>query len=421
MNVLIVDPSSAIALTLSSLFGKFYINTHIAKNGHDAITLLKKTSVDILCFSYELGDMNGIDFFKQAKSDGLLQRQPSLMFSSSSNHDIITQALEAGVTDCISKSNLKQLEQYIERFVASNHAQINGKVLLVEDSATTAALYLKMLERIGLSVEISRTAEEAIVKFTENQYDLVITDHLLAGNGTGFTVIRAIRDTVGKKSTTPIIAISASDDVARKVEILRSGANDFVAKPVVPEELEVRVFNLLNMRRLMDRLESQHEAMKHLAMRDQLTSLYNRHYLHETAPELMKSAYEKQQPLSIMVIDIDHFKQINDSYGHKTGDHVIEQVAKLLQENCGKQNLLARIGGEEFVAILPNTIISDALSKAEYFRLKIEALMPQDIAISVSVGIATATDSETYDSLFSRADDAMYRAKSTGRNRVEWI
>lgn len=278
-----------------------------------------------------------------------------------------------------------------------------------------------MLERIGLSVEISHSAEDAILKFSENQYDLVITDHFLAGNGTGFTVIRAIRDTVGKKSTTPIIAISASDDVARKVEILRNGANDFVAKPVVAEELELRVFNLLNMRRLMERLESQHEAMKHLAMRDQLTSLYNRHYLQDALPELMKSAYESGQPLSIIVIDIDHFKHINDSYGHKTGDQVIEAVAKALQESLSNQNLVARIGGEEFVAILPNTIISDALSKAEYFRLKIEALMPQGIAISVSVGIATATDAETYDNLFSRADDAMYRAKSTGRNRAEWV
>lgn len=421
MKALIVDPSTAIALTLSSLFGKFCISTHIARNGQEAIDLLKQNTVDILCFSYELGDMNGIDFFTQAKASELLHRQPSLMFSSSSNRDIITQALEAGVTDCIAKSNLKQLEQYIERFVASNHAQISGKVLLIEDSATTAALYLKMLERIGLSVEVSRSAEDAILKFSENQYDLVITDHFLAGNGTGFTVIRAIRDTVGKKSTTPIIAISASDDVARKVEILRNGANDFVAKPVVAEELEVRVFNLLNMRRLMERLESQHEAMKHLAMRDQLTSLYNRHYLQDAVPEIMKNAYESEQPLSIMVIDIDHFKHINDSYGHKTGDHVIEEVAKALLESCSKQNLLARIGGEEFVAILPNTIISDALSKAEYFRLKIEALMPQGIAISVSIGIAIATDAENYDSLFSRADDALYRAKSTGRNRVAWV
>jgi two-component system cell cycle response regulator len=421
MRALIVDPSSAIAFTLSSLFAKFCINAHVAKNGHDAIELLKKTSVDILCFSYELGDMNGIDFFTSAKSRELLHQQPSLMFSSSSNRTIIRQALEAGVTDCIPKNNLKQLEQFVERFVASDHARISGKILLVEDSATTAALYRQMLSRIGLSVDISRSAEDAILKFSANQYDLVVTDYFLAGNGTGFTVIRAIRDTVGKKSATPIIAISSSDDMARKVEILRNGANDFVAKPVVAEELEVRVFNLLNMRRLMERLESQHEAMKHLAMRDQLTSLYNRHYLQDAVPDLMRSTYESEQPLSIMVIDIDHFKHINDSYGHKTGDYVIEKVAKILQESCSKQDLVARIGGEEFVAVLPNTIISDALSRAEDFRLKTEALMPNDIAISVSIGIATATDAETYDGLFSRADSAMYRAKMAGRNRVEWV
>ncbi len=419
MNVLIVEPSRTVAFTLSTLFGKYGFESRVARSGQEALEMLKSAPSDLLCFTFELGDMDGIEFFVSAKAYKLVHHQPALMFAATPRKAVINRALMAGVTECFAKRNLPQLELFVERFAASNHVCISGKVLLVEDSMSSAMFYRQVLERMGLQIEHCKSAEEAILRVSAGaRYDLVVTDYILAGAQTGFSVIRAVRSSFGKSALTPILAISSFDDIARKVEILRNGANDFVGKPVVPEELEVRVFNMLKMQKLMQRLESQHEVMKDIAMRDTLTSLYNRYHLNEISPGLIAEAHESEQSLSLMVVDADHFKQINDTRGHKTGDEVLQQIARALQGICRSDDLVARIGGEEFVVVLPGVGLAEARSRGDATRARIEGLKPGGIMVTASIGIATLRKGETYDELFRRADSAMYRAKSAGRNRI---
>ncbi|HEX5364345.1 MAG TPA: diguanylate cyclase [Gallionella sp.] len=419
MNVLIVEPSRTVAFTLSALFGKYGFEPRVARNGQEALDMLKVRPAELLCFAFELGDMDGIEFFVSAKSHKLVHHQPGLMFASTQRKTLINRALMAGVTECFSKRNLDQLEQFVERFASSTHVRISGRVLLVEDSPSAAMFYHQILKRMGLHVDHCKSAEEAIESFAVQAYDLVVTDYILAGAQTGFSVIRAVRESLGKSALTPILAISSFDDMARKVEILRNGANDFVGKPVVPEELEVRVFNMLKMQKLMQRLESQHAVMKDIAMRDPLTSLYNRHYLNEITPGLIGEAHEGGQNLALMVVDVDHFKQINDTHGHKRGDEVLQQIAKSLQSVCRSDDLVARFGGEEFVILLPGLGLAEATARGEAMRARIAGLeQPGGLALTASIGIAALIPGENYDELFHRADGAMYRAKQGGRNRV---
>lgn len=420
MKALIVDPSRVVVSTLSMLFGRYGIDSSSVGCGQDALSLLAHEQVDLICFAYELSDMNGIDMFISARANKLLHHhQPGLMFASTHDKSAVDRALEAGVTECFSKNNLSQLEQFVEKFAAGSQSRIDGSVLLVEDSSSAAMLYRRTLEQMGLCVEHCRSAEEAIILLEHQNFDLVITDYMLAGVETGFSVIRAVRDLPGRKSMTPILAISAFDNTARKVEVLRNGANDFVAKPVVTEELEVRVTNLITLRKLMRRLESQHEAMKQIAMRDQLTSLYNRHYLYAVLPGLVEDTRARKQPLALMVIDIDHFKKINDTHGHKEGDQVLELVAGVMQRFFGGDDVIVRMGGEEFVVILPNARLGQAYDRAEELRSSIESLQPCGIPVTVSLGVTVLAGQERYEDLFSRADAAMYRSKANGRNRVE--
>jgi two-component system cell cycle response regulator len=134
--------------------------------------------------------------------------------------------------------------------------------------------------------------------------------------------------------------------------MLRSGANDFVHKPVVPEEFQVRVRNLVQLRQALDHLEEQHRALHEMAMQDRLTGVYNRHYLSERMPYLISEANASSSPLTLIVVDVDHFKRINDNFGHATGDAVLADIAEVLRDQAGKHSLVARLGGEEFIVVL---------------------------------------------------------------------
>ena len=262
MKVLIVDPSNTVVLTLTDMFGRCGFESRVAADGQSALNILEHEPVDLLCFTFELADMDGIDFLIAAKARKLLHHQPCLMFASTEDTDVTVRALTAGVTECFSKKNLDSLEQFIQRFAENNRSRLHDRVLLVEDSASSALYFRQILEQIGLHVDCCRNAEEAITQFSAQEYDLVLADYVLDGPQSGLTVIRAVRETPGDKGQTPILAISSFGDTARKVEIFRSGANDFVSKPMVAEVLEMRVRNLLHIRNLMRRLESQHAAMK---------------------------------------------------------------------------------------------------------------------------------------------------------------
>ena len=418
MKVLLVEPSRFLRSVIGSIFVRYNIDVQMAESGTQALAALREARPEILCFALELGDMRGTDFFREAQRQNLVGFFPALMITSSTDKAVFDDAVAAGVTDCFPKSDLDGLEQYVEQWQRHATRRLSGRVMLVEDSDTAANFCTDVMVRLGLDVVRFKTAEEAIASLASNDYRIVVTDFVLEGLQTGLSVIRSVRGQKGRKGELPILALSSIDSVARRVDILRAGANDFVTKPVVAEELSARLSNLIMLRELFDRLEAQHELVKEMALRDRLTSLHNRHHLDAEMPKLMAEAAQKGSPLSLMVVDIDHFKKINDSQGHSKGDEVLITVADILRGVCRGQQLLVRYGGEEFVLVLPGATTLQAGLGAERLRERIAAANPAGIPVTASFGITTLIPGDNFDQMFSRADAALYEAKRAGRNQV---
>jgi two-component system cell cycle response regulator len=214
--------------------------------------------------------------------------------------------------------------------------------------------------------------------------------------------------------------MTGHDDPRRRIELFHAGINDYVTKPPIEEEFAARVNNLITSKRLYDKVREQTQALLQVAMKDQLTTCHNRHSLVENAPKYINDAIRYEHPLSIMILDLDHFKTINDQHGHDTGDKVLSDIGKLLMQTCRQGDFVSRIGGEEFLIILPHCAASDAVNKAEQIRVMIEKFRPEDLSVTVSIGIACLAEMHhsDFDRLYKSADEAVYQSKGNGRNRV---
>ncbi|MCR8923870.1 diguanylate cyclase [Dasania sp. GY-MA-18] len=421
MNALIIDPSSSYRQLLSKLLESYRFTAVAVSTIDEANPAIQHQHFDIICVSLNLADTDSLAFCRDVRQLDSYKHVPIFMLTSSKDADVNQLALGAGVTEVFRKQDFSSFQLCLENLVERLNDEVdnNGQILYIEDSASTAFLVTTTLQDHGYHVDHFLTAEEGIKAFHKNYYDLLLTDVVLT-DLSGLAVVRAVRDSNSEdKKTTPIIAISSFNDNARKLELFSAGINDYVTKPVMNEELLARISTLIKSRQLLITLNNKQAQLERLALTDQLTSLYNRHYLMDTVPKRIHQAQRQGYPLCMVVIDIDHFKLINDNHGHSTGDKVLQAVAKVLVSGIRWEDIAARFGGEEFVILLDHCDYQNAINIAEDLRKAIASLNPCDIEITASFGVTTLKENEQdFSSLFSRADEAVYEAKESGRNCV---
>lgn len=420
-----------VVAVIGSSFFRHLLESHLAFLQYPVVFVmsieeaLTTTSVktDLILTERHLADGSGLDLARGLRKRPDTAGIPIVLLTSSADPDVYTASMEAGITEVFSKYELEALADYVshheQRLSAS--VRLSGKALLIEDSAPVVRFIRCVLEQIGMRVDAFPSGEQALEALGARNYDVALIDVLLEGRMTGLHLVRAIRgDKEGRNRDVPILAMSSMEDATRRIELLRGGANDFLAKPMLEEELAARVRNMVRLKRLLEETEAQRDHMRKLAMTDQLTGLFNRHYLAEIASRRIVEAGRHHIPLSLMMLDIDHFKHINDTHGHDVGDAVLADTAAVIREACREGDVAARTGGEEFVVLLINTVGERALAFAESMRAQVERRRPSGIPVTVSIGIAEIGNggSASFEALCKAADQALYRAKEGGRNQV---
>lgn len=306
-----------------------------------------------------------------------------------------------------------------------------AKVLLVEDDPIQADATKDLLIKTGYEVLIASDGINAIKAVKNNMPDIILLDVILPGLD-GHEVCRWLKLEESTKGI-PVIMLTVKKELADKISGLHVGADDYLPKPYNELELNARIYASLRTKALQDELRNKNKQLEELlckveymAITDSLTGLFNRRRFHEILSKEFERSKRYATPFSLIMVDIDHFKKINDNYGHQAGDTVLKEVTSLIKKNTRETDTSARYGGEEFMVIMPNTIKHDALHLAERVRSETEKNKFSDIngqTITVSIGITGMPDPDITkeDVLIKCTDFALYRAKNTGRNKVESI
>jgi len=368
----------------------------------------------ISCNDYylALADLNLPDAPNGEVVDTLLDAGIATIVLTASLDDVKKQAmLDKGVLDYIFKENR---DSYFHALKLANQIHTNKEVtvLLADDSSMLRQHIRKQLEKMLFKVVEAVNGIQALnILKSDQDIGLLITDFNMPEMN-GIDLIRNIRK-IRTRDSFPIIGLSSSNDPTLSAQFIKHGANDFLVMPFIHEEFQWRILKTMEEIKLIQKITD-------AANRDYLTKLYNRRYFFSAANKLLAFTDTPEKSISIALIDIDHFKSINDDFGHDSGDAVLIQISSLLKL-AFKNYTAARYGGEEFIVLFDDTSIEKCHQGLEAFREKIaehKFRSPDGILnITVSIGIATKAD-DSLNALIKRADIALYKAKDGGRNQV---
>ena len=424
MLVLLIESSKLHQMFLSDLFVRLGYHPVSVASRQEALQALGKYAFHFICLNLSLDGEDTMEFIPQVRK--LAPQASVILLTSDRAKGIRLQAVKAGATEVIYKSSASHIIRRLQVLLRGSHNSLvlsnSCRVLYVEDSRTQAAIVRQTLEQdMNLEVEHCNRAETALERLAESEYDLVITDVLLKGGASGLWLLRQLRQLDNENAQLPVLTLTGYDDPERRLELLRAGTTDYVTKPVLKEELIIRVNNLVSNKLLMDKVLEQQAQMQKLAMGDELTGCYNRLGLEELADKYISQATRQERPISLAMVDIDHFKRINDAYGHDTGDRVLRTLGKLLRRKCRKSDVVARWGGEEFVLLLPDTNREQgraALHKLRKLVVGMCAIKGETVTASFGFTSIEAPQRPQLNAMITCADKALYQAKKEGRNCV---
>ena len=450
-RILVVDDIAAnVKLLEAKLSAEYYI-VLTATNGFEALEVARAEQPDLILLDVMMPKMDGFEACKRLKADPALAHIPVVMITALDQASDRIRGLEAGADDFLTKPandlalfarvrSLVRVKMMIDElrlrdetckelgfeaaFSAIADEDLTGNVLLVDDRPNAAHSIKAIInEKLNSDCVIATSRDEAMESVRDDKLDLMLINAGMESYD-GLRLCSEIRSSPQARHSSVILMVDHGDyrTIAAALDL---GANDYVMRPLDENELIARMRSQMRRKCYADQLrDNVHNSLK-MAVTDPLTGLYNRRYAIPHMQALMDRSDAEKSPISVGLLDIDHFKSINDNYGHGVGDEVLKEFAQRIRASVRGVDLTARIGGEEFLVVMPETSQTAASIVAERLRASIAA-KPFKVShevgaidVTVSIGVSTGHNpDEKPEALLERSDVALYRSKNAGRNRV---
>ncbi len=448
-RILVVDDVQPNLKLLATRLNAEYFELLTATNGLDAIAVCEKGGCDIVLLDVMMPGMDGFEVCRRLRTGPDTAHLPIVLVTALDRSADRVRGLEAGADDFLTKPvdevalvarvrSLARLKLIIDElrsrarhgaaagFVESIEtlrpdASDRGRVLLVDDQRSSFERIVKALSPHH-DVIVTRTPSEALATACEENVDLMIIS-LGLGAFDGLRLCSQGRSHEPTRNL-PILLIADRDDRQKVLRGLELGVNDYLSRPIEQSELLARVRTNIRQKRYADRLRQSVQQSMELALYDPLTGLNNRRSFERRLPAMIETARQRGAPLTMMILDIDYFRRVNDSHGHDAGDQVLKGFAAQLKGIVRGGDLLCRLGGEEFVAVMPGVDAAHSAQIAERARRTVQSKefliggAGGSVSITVSIGLAEWRGQCDSVELYRRADRALYLSKSAGRNRV---